>query len=159
MGGITFWFQLKIKILQAVSSTSERLWNLAGETVAPVWSPSEYFLLKNFVEKSFQKKWSQNVETATPWVFDWTWRNLSSQIRPNVPSTNLWSIPPTFVWIVNFIFPGNVHGMTLEESSLNKYWIEIRLSKEIKTRIIFQTVGRPQYPNLYQQMSRVAEIW
>ena len=61
--------------------------------------------MKKFSYKIITKNliWKYS-ETATPWVFDQTRWNLASQVRPNVPSTNLSSIPPTFARIVNFIF-------------------------------------------------------
>ena len=63
------------------------------------------FYIKKFTHKIITKDliWKYS-ETATPWVFDETWWNLASQVRPNVPSTNLSGIPPTFVWIVNFVY-------------------------------------------------------
>ena len=92
--------------MQVVHFTFERLWNLARDTFTSVWSLSNVFISKKFSYEIITKDliWKFS-ETATPWVFDETWWNLASQVRPNVPSTNLSSVLPTFVSIVNFIFP------------------------------------------------------
>ena len=93
------------------------------------------FYIEKFSHKIMKKNliWKYS-ETATPWVFDWTWWNLASQVRPNVPSTNLSSIPPTFVWIVNFIF-SCVHKWNDFEIKIICMNIESKkIFKKIKTK-------------------------
>ena len=53
-------------IIQIVYLTFERLWNLARETSAPVWSLSKVFMSKNLVIKSLQKIWSENGQKRRP---------------------------------------------------------------------------------------------
>ena len=78
--------------VQAVS-TFERLWNLARETSAPVWSPNEVFRSKNLVMKSLQKIWSENIQKRRPRgssiKHGGIWPAKFGQI---VPSTNLSTI-------------------------------------------------------------------
>ena len=52
--------------IQVVYSTFERLWNLARETFAPVWSLSQVFPLKNSVIKSLQKTQFENIQNRRP---------------------------------------------------------------------------------------------
>ena len=91
--------------VQVVYLTFERLWNLARETFAPIWILSKVIYIQKFSCKIITKDliWKYS-ETATSWVFDQTWWRLASQVRPNVPFTNLSLIPPSFISILNFIF-------------------------------------------------------
>ena len=82
-------------------------------------------------------------ETATPWAFDQIWWNLASQVWPNVPSTNLSSTPPTFVWLVNFIFPCVCKW---NDSEIKLFqWVSKRdwTFKKIKIKIFFKQLAVP----------------
>ena len=46
--------------------TFEQLWNFARETVAPLWSLGEFFILANLVMKLLQKIWSKNILKRRP---------------------------------------------------------------------------------------------
>ena len=56
----------RLFLLQGVHWTLERLWNLARETFAPVWSLSKVFMLRNLVTKSLQKIWFENNQKRRP---------------------------------------------------------------------------------------------
>ena len=51
---------------QVVYLTFKRLWNLARETCAPVWSLNKVFTWRNSVLKPLQKIWSENVQKRRP---------------------------------------------------------------------------------------------
>ena len=52
--------------IQVVYLTFKRLWNLARETFAPVWSLSKLFIPKNLIIKSLKKIWSGNIQKRRP---------------------------------------------------------------------------------------------
>ena len=52
--------------IQVVYLTFKRLWNLAREAFAPVWSQSEVFISKNLLIKSLQKIWSESTQKRRP---------------------------------------------------------------------------------------------
>ena len=52
--------------LQVVYLTFERLWNLARESFAPVWSLSQLFISRNVVIKSQQKIRLKNIQIRRP---------------------------------------------------------------------------------------------
>ena len=84
---------------QAVSLTFERLWNLARETFAPVWSLSKIFMLKNLVIKSLQKIRLENIQNQRPhgssikhggfWDFS-MWRASADDQSPDIPFRIRW---------------------------------------------------------------------
>ena len=85
--------------LQVVHLTFERIWNLARETFAPVWSLSELFLLTNLVIKSLQKIPFENIQNRRPhgssikhggfWDF-WMCRASADDQSPDISSKFRW---------------------------------------------------------------------
>ena len=91
------------------TSHSNRLWNLARETFAPVWSLSKLFILTNLVMKSLQKIRLENIQNRRPhgssikhggfWDF-WMCRASADDQSPDIPFRIGWilgnSIRPVY---------------------------------------------------------------
>ena len=65
-GKISLLLIIVQKGVQVVYSAFKRLWKLARETFAPVWSQSKVFISKTLVLKSSQKIWSENTQKRRP---------------------------------------------------------------------------------------------